>query len=382
MERIDKIKSIMGQKEIDLAIIHNPLEIFYFTGNMVQGMLFIPLEEDPVLFIRRPKERPIKKTLTYQYIDRLGEILSYPLSWKNIKQIGVEKDITTLSMLERIKKILPHGKFEDISLEIRSLRMIKDKEEINKIRKAGKIIDSLFAKAKDLINEGITERDLALELEYISKQMGNIGIYRMRNKDNETSFAHILSGANTLVSSYLDAPTGGMGISSAFPQGPSHRKFKKGEPIGIDIMINYDGYIADATRTFVIGEIPDKLKLLNQKLMEIFSSLKENLIPGNTAEEVALKALETAKKLGVDDIFMGIGRDRVKFIGHGVGLEVDEFPFIMKGFKISLRENVVVAVEPKLMDPELGMVGIENTFLITEKGPESLIEFEEDLIRI
>lgn len=382
MERIDNFKNMMEEKGLDLAIIHSPLEIFYFTGNMVQGMLFIPLEDDPVLFIRRPKERPIKKTLTYRYIDRLSEITSYPLSWKSIKKIGVEKDITTITMLERIKKLLPHGEFEDISLEIRSLRMIKDKEEINKIQKAGEIIDSLFEKAKDLINEGITERDLALELEYISKQMGNIGVYRMRNRDNEASFAHILSGTNTLVSSYLDAPTGGKGISAAFPQGPSHRKFKKGEPISIDIMINYDGYIADATRTFVIGEIPDKLKLLNQKLMEIFSILKENLIPGNTAEEVALKALETAKKLGIEDIFMGTGRDRVKFIGHGVGLEVDEFPFIMKGFKVPLRKNMVVAVEPKLMDPEFGMVGIENTFLITEKGAESLIKFEEDLVII
>ncbi|MEO0263917.1 MAG: M24 family metallopeptidase, partial [candidate division WOR-3 bacterium] len=262
------------------------------------------------------------------------------------------------------------------------IRMVKTPFEIEKISEAGKIVSKVFENVPKIFKDGMSERDLLIELEYISKKEGNIGFYRMHSFGNEASFSHILQGESALISSYLDAPTGGPGISDAFPQGASLKKIEKNKPFTIDVMVNFDGYLADATRTFVWGKVDESAEKAWQRLYEIFFRVEADLTPGSIPENIYQKTLELAHSLGVEHIFMGPGKDKVKFIGHGLGLEVDEYPFIAKGFKIPLSVNSIVAIEPKFISDEFGILGLEDTFIITDNGPVSVINFPRDIFKL
>lgn len=377
MERIEKITQVLKNKSINSAFILKPLNIFYFTGELVNGVLYVS-QDDAILFVRRPKERPLSTRTKTVFVDSFKEIKGYISA--STGRAGFELDSIPYNLVAKLSEALDIREFEDISHEIRILRMVKEPIEIEKIRKAGEIIGKTFSQVQEVFVEGMTERELLLELDYYSRKNGNLAIYRMHSFGNEASFSHILQGEDALVSSYLDAPTGGPGVSSAFPQGSSNKRIEKGKPFTIDIMVNFDGYVADATRTFALGCFPEDSKVLWEKLNSVFRFLCEGLLPGRIPEEIYIKTLEYVSSLGVIDLFMGRGKDRVKFIGHGTGLEVDEYPFIAKGFKIPLSENMIVAIEPKFVGEPFGIMGLEDTFVMNNDGPESLIPFESSLI--
>ncbi len=379
MERIKSLQKIISDRGMDAIILLKPINIFYFSGSFVNGVLYVSRDES-FLFVRRPKEREIGSTVKTFYIDSFKEIKGYVE--KEIKIVGMELDSVPYNSVQRVQKALNFSEVIDITHEVRLLRMIKGVEEIEKLKTAGKIVADVFQKVKEVFKPEMSELELLIELEYYSKKVGNIGIYRMHSFGNEASFSHILQGEDALYSSYMDAPTGGKGISEAFPQGASHKRIERDKPFTIDVMVNYDGYLADATRTFYYGKLSDDVIAFWSKLESIFSFVKDKIKPGISGDEIYKSTLEYANSLGVGDYFMGIGRDRVKFIGHGIGLEVDEYPFIAKGFSLPLQENSVIAVEPKLINKTFGILGVEDTFLLTADGPESLIPFKDYLVEL
>jgi Xaa-Pro aminopeptidase len=376
MERIDRLFKLLDDKSLDAIFVLKPLNIFYFTGAYVNGLLYIGGEK-PILFVRRPKERPLNSKAEVVYINSFKDIK--PFISLSLNNVGLELDSIPYNTVLKIVSTFGIREVFDISNEIRLIRMKKDEVEIEKIKRAGEIVGGVFERVREVFTPGMTEFDLLLELEYFSKKLGNLGVYRMHSFGNEASFSHIIQGDDAFFPSYLDAPTGGRGISEAFPQGASLRKIESGKPFTVDVMINYDGYIADATRTFIYGEVSNEIKDYWGKLISIFRFVRDLLVPGNICEDIYSKTLAYVDSLGMGNLFMGTGQDRVKFIGHGVGLEVDEFPFIAKGFSLQLEQSMVVAVEPKIFDRSFGIMGIEDTFLIEKEGAKTLIPFPQEL---
>ncbi|MDI6850811.1 MAG: Xaa-Pro peptidase family protein [bacterium] len=377
MERIDKLMKLFENKPLDAIFLLKPLNIFYLTGAYVNGVLYIGGER-PLLFVRRPKERPLNSSADVVFINSFKDIKPYisrPLS-----KVGLELDSLPYNTVLRMISTFGIEETVDISNEVRLVRMKKDDVEIEKIKSAGQIVAKVFERLRDVFIPGMSELDLLIELEYFSRKVGNLGVYRMHSFGNEASFSHIIQGESAFSPSYLDAPTGGQGVSEAFPQGASHRKIEPSKPFTVDVMINYDGYIADATRTFIYGDISEEIKDYWGKLTSIYRFLTDLLVPGSVCEDVYLRTVSYVDSLGLGEAFMGVGRDKVKFIGHGVGLEVDEFPFLARGFPLRLEENTVLAVEPKLFSKSFGIMGIEDTFLIEKDGPKSLIPFDKGLI--
>jgi len=377
MDRIDKLMKLFEDKPLDAIFFLKPLNIFYLTGVYVNGVLYLGGDR-PLLFVRRPKERPLNSRVDVVFINSFKDIklyLSQPLS-----RVGLELDSLPYNTVTRIVSTFGSKEVVDISNEIRLVRMKKDNGEIEKIKSAGQIVAKVFEKLTEVFVPGMSELDLLIELEYFSRKMGNLGVYRMHSFGNEASFSHIIQGESAFFPSYLDAPTGGRGVSEAFPQGASHRKIEPNKPFTVDVMINYDGYIADATRTFVYGNVSEEVKNYWEKLTSIYRFLADLLVPGSVCEDVYLKTMSYVGSLELEDVFMGVGQDKVKFIGHGVGLEVDEFPFLAKGFQLKLEQNTVLAVEPKLFSKSFGIMGIEDTFLVEKDGPKSLIPFDQGLV--
>jgi Xaa-Pro aminopeptidase len=193
-------------------------------------------------------------------------------------------------------------------------------------------------------------------------------------------FGHILSGPEAAVSSYADAPTGGVGLSPAFGQGPSLRRIGRNEVVSVDTMLNYNGYLNDQTRNFALGQPPSQLLDAYQLVREIHAGMCSRAIPGAITGDLYDWAWQEVTRLGRQDFFMGADTARVKFIGHGLGIEVDEFPFIAQGQKLALQTNMTFAFEPKFIIPGVGIAGLENTYVVTDGGLESLNTASDELI--
>jgi Xaa-Pro aminopeptidase len=141
----------------------------------------------------------------------------------------------------------------------------------------------------------------------------------------------------------------------------------------------YNGYVVDCTRTFYIGKIEDKLSGALDTSLHIQEAVVDRFTSGTNLKEIYDMAHEMAEKSGLGDFFMGYGKDKVKFLGHGVGLELDELPVIAEGFDFTLRENMTVAIEPKFLFPKVGAVGVENTWAAKRGKAEKISDMDDFL---
>jgi Xaa-Pro aminopeptidase len=188
-----------------------------------------------------------------------------------------------------------------------------------------------------------------------------------------------MAGPAAAVPSYLASPTGGASLSPAVAQGPSFRPIRRREPILVDYVFAHQGYLSDHTRIFAIEGLPDDLLQAHRAMLTVQAMVKQAAKPGVRTGEIYDMAVAKAADLGYGDNFMGVGEHRIRFIGHGIGIELDEFPFLAQGQRLVFEENMIVALEPKLIFPGVGVVGIENTHVVTADGLRQLGQFKEDV---
>jgi Xaa-Pro dipeptidase len=202
----------------------------------------------------------------------------------------------------------------------------------------------------------------------------------MRAFNAELFYAHVFSGADSAVPAYMDTPLGGVGPSPAFGQGSSHKKIRRNEPIIVDFAGCLDGYMVDQTRVFAIGGISDRLKKAYEDMLLVQERMMTLADKRPTWGEVYEECLALATDQGYADSFMGNRGAQVSFIGHGIGIEIDEYPFLARGFKdMTLEPGMVFAFEPKVVFPGEGAVGIENTFHLSDQGLKMLTFSDQEL---
>jgi Xaa-Pro aminopeptidase len=292
----------------------------------------------------------------------------------------MELDVLPAASYFFYQKLFPDSRIVDISGAVRQLRMIKSPWEIEMMRGAAALSRVVADAVPEILHEGLSELELSAELELAARKAGHLGIVRVRAFNLEMAFGHVLSGADAALPSYGDTPTGGMGLSPAFGQGAGKRRIGRSEIVSVDIMMNFNGYLNDQTRNFCLGPPPEKLARAYALSREIHDGLRAKAGPGAVTGELYEEILRDVEKAGWADVFMGHGDTRVHFIGHGLGLEVDEPPFVAKGQKLALREGMTFAFEPKFIVPGLGVAGLENTYLVTGSGVESLNTAPEELL--
>ncbi len=260
--------------------------------------------------------------------------------------------------------------------------MVKSPWELDMMRRAGGVSRAVAEAVPQLLREGISELELSIGLEAVARRAGHLGLIRLRGFNMDMYFGHILSGPEAAIPAYGDAPTGGLGVSAAFGQGASERRIRAGEMVSVDIMMNCQGYLSDQTRNFSIGPPPSRLEEAYRFVQEIHRRFREAARPGAVTGELYELVWHWVTEAGWDEWFMGYGAGRVAFIGHGLGIEVDEFPFIAQGQKLVLQEGMTFAFEPKFIMPGLGITGLENTYAVTSGGLESLNTATEELVII
>ena len=381
--RIAKLKSQLALRKLDAALIVQNSDLFYFTGTIQQAHLFVPLEGEPLLMVRKDFDRARAESA----IDRIVPITSPRKLPEMLRQnghppprrLGMELDVIPANLYLGYHQIFDGAEISDVSSAVRSVRAVKSAYEIELITTAAAYSDQVAESVLDFLQEGLTEVELAGMVESRARQLGHQGVIRMRLWGSEMFYGHLMAGPSAAVPSFLASPTGGAAVGPAVAQGPGFRKIRRHEPVLVDYVFAHQGYLSDHTRIFAVGSLPDELLQAHQAMLTLQAEIKKAALPGVTAGGIYEKAVRLAFEMGYADNFMGAGNRRIRFVGHGVGIELDEYPFLAKGQTQTLQAGMVIALEPKLIFPGIGVVGIENTHVVTADGLHQLGKFNEEI---
>ncbi|HTZ41094.1 MAG TPA: Xaa-Pro peptidase family protein [Syntrophales bacterium] len=374
--RIKALQSSLAEAKIDGALIVQNADLFYFTGTVPQGWLFIPSDGHPILFIRKnPNRIRSETTLEHLFNARSPRELASVLAdkgYKKFKRLGMELDILPFNQYVRYMEALNPGEVVDVSPAIQEVRSVKSPFEIAILRQAARLGDYMMRVARESLKEGMTEIELSARIEAAARLKGHQGLVRMRGFNQECYWGPVVAGANGAEPSFIDTTEGGTGISLAFPWGPSNDPIGRNVPVVVDMAATIGGYNADITRTFSLGRLPEKLEVAYRESLEILQELAGAVHPGVPVSALYVKAEKLAEKKNLLPHFMGFGNEKAGFCGHGLGLELDEPPVISRNSKAVLMPGHVIALEPKFTFPGEGVVGVEDVFLVTENGGEKL----------
>lgn len=364
------MQEMLRQGKLDGILLAHNMSMYYFSGTMQCQYVYLPAEGETLGLIRKNRERAVRESaITMTTMGGFSGLPALLAEHGHLpKTLGLELDVLPAAIYQRLDKAFAGVVLADASLQVREARQVKSAYELEQFAAAAEQVDKLHQLVPQLLHEGKEELELAAELEFALRKMGHQGTARMRGFNQEMFFGHVLSGTEGAAASFLDSPTGGVGLSAAQPQGAGRRILKAHEPITVDYGGIHNGYIVDQTRLYSLGRLPDVLSRAFEVALEVQDAVCALLRPGVTGGEIFDAAVKVAEKFGLAEHFMGYGDTQAKYVGHGVGLEFDEFPILAKKSPHLLLHNTVVAVEPKFTFPELGVVGIENTWHITDKG--------------
>jgi Xaa-Pro aminopeptidase len=286
---------------------------------------------------------------------------------KPMKRVGLQLDVMPYNDVIRFREFLGNAEILDVSPITKEIRKVKSPYEIGLMEKAAAISKKVYEKIPELLKEGMTEIELGGILEAYAKTLGHEGLLRVRSLNYEAYTWHILSGRTGSIVSQSDSPMGGLGLSPAFPVGASMKKIKRNEPILVDFGISYHGYHMDQTRMYAIGSMPDLFVGAYETCREIHYRVLDKVVEGAISKELFEFSKKFAEKMGYGEYYLGYGHHKVRFLAHGIGIELAELPYIAATHDYPINEGTVIAIEPKMVFPKKGSCGIENTVII-EKG--------------
>jgi Xaa-Pro aminopeptidase len=384
--RLTRTRAGMEKQAMEGLLVIQKMDLYYLSGSAQDGLLFVPLEGKPLLMIKREIERargesPIEDVVPLKSNREIPSLIQAHRG-KVPRALGLELDVLPVRDYFKFQGFFPGTRFTDASSILRETRKIKSLFEIGLMRKAGEIGRKVYQEAKEILKEGMTEIEFGGLLEAVAKKYGHEGLLRVRSLNYEAYTWHVLSGLTGGIVSQSDSPMGGLGLSPAFPVGASLKTIKAHEPILVDFGTCFHGYQADETRMFSIGKMGQKFVDAYNACKEIHDAVLENARPGADCEALFLKTLQLAGKLGYKDSYLGPPGLQTRFIGHGIGLELNELPFLALGQSYPLEEGMTFAVEPKIVFPGEGSVGIENTVVVTRDGCEILTPISQEIFRV
>lgn len=381
--RIAALQAKLAQGGLDAAVIVQNADLFYFAGSIQQGILVVPAAGEPAYFVRKVYERAVAES-PLEIIVKISGPKEIP-AWFGKKGIsfralGYEMDVMPVLTFNRYAALFPGARAEDISTAVREIRAVKGSSEIEAMRACGKKLCALLGRAWKQIRAGMTEMELQGFLQGSAIAAGHTTITRMRAWNQEVGLGCVISGPDAAVPSYADFPTAGKGTGPYVPVGQGYRAFGKNEPILVDIMWAQDGHLVDMARTCVVGSLPEKMTMAHALAVKILRDIESAIRPGAVAGDLYEIGLEKASHSPFAANFMGAPGYNVRFIGHGIGIEADELPFIAKGSKTVLAPGMTFAMEPKFVFPGEGAVGLENAYLVTETGFEKLTPMDDEIV--
>lgn len=370
-QRITRLCSVLKEKCINAVVLNQSADLLYYTGSVLPLYCVISSEGDAFVLARKSSVRIETEVshIRFEFFNGTKELQNIwdARQLHGIKKLGFNLDATSYSVVSRMVRLSPQAEIVDFSSELRALRMVKSEDEINIQRRAGVMVAQITDVIRGKFIPGMTELELSAHIEHFFRVNGN-GIVTSKQEGLVIASGVCSSGRNTLSGNKFDGICSGAGISPALPFGASNDIIPSHTPILFDFAFVLDGYHVDMTRMASYGEPLPVVIDAYQAMLQIEKACVAALIPGASWESVYQIAVAMSERLGFADEFMGLGREKVRFVGHGVGIQLDEPPFFAPKMQQIIEENMVVAIEPKVALPEIGVIGIENTYLVRKNG--------------
>lgn len=357
----------------EMAAVNHKVAMYYFTGTIQEGVLLIR-PQDAVFWVRRSFERACNEShfSDIRPMHSFREAAAFYGSAPKVMYVETKK--ATLDWERMLHKYFAFEELGSFDSVLQDLRMVKSEYELKQMEQSGAIHETVLdIVAPKLIHGGISEAQLAIALYSEMVQRGSHGTARFNQALGEEAVGIASFGKSGLVRTGFDGPGGTDGTCIAVQSiGNAFRKLQPGRLVYLDIPCGFDGYHTDKTVVYYYGDLAKDeqskhLMEAQQRCLELEQEVVRLMVPGGSIENLYLRTMDKFDNI-YGDAFMNGG----KFLGHSIGLVMDEAPAIAKGFKQPLQPGMTFAVEPKIALPGLGMVGTENTYVVTEKGARSL----------
>ncbi|MDR1561781.1 MAG: Xaa-Pro peptidase family protein [Dysgonamonadaceae bacterium] len=368
------VKRLLLEERGDACLVSTFVNQYYLAGKLFKGYIYLPADGETLFFVQR--ETYLTDSQVFQIrkpedIPGILQSLNYPLP----KTLFLETGQISHNDFLRLEAAFRPDKTGDATALLRRARMIKSPWEIGQFRISAQKHAEVYSRIPSLFREGMKDIDFQIEIEHLMRRNGSLGIFRTFG-DMDIFMGSLLTGSNAAAPAPYDFALGGAGMHPCLPIGCSGETIGEGNAVMVDFAGNFTAYMSDMTRVFAYGKLPDEVQRAHQLSIDMHNRLREEVRPGVSCASVWQWSLAMAEDAGFGGNFMGTSF-QAKFVGHGVGLEINEPPVLMARSKDVFRTNMVFAYEPKFVFEGIGAVGNENTFLVTGDGIENMTVFDE-----
>ncbi|MBQ4278437.1 MAG: aminopeptidase P family protein [Rikenellaceae bacterium] len=378
--RRQALQRLLQREGVDGLWVSSNVNLYYLSGRVFSGHIYLPAEGELLFFVRRPvglggdgvhyvrkpEEAPALMTAAGVAMPRV---------------LMLESDSVPYSEYMRYEKLFGRPEIRNGSAVLREARAVKTPREIAMIRRSGERHAEVYRTIPSLYRPGMTDLGLSIEIERQSRLHGSLGIFRIAGQSMEIFAGSVLAGDNADAPSPYDFAMGGGGLDRSIPVGADGTVLCEGMSVMVDVGGNFTGYMTDMTRVFSVGRLPDEAYRAHRVALDMQHEMAAMARPGTPAADIYNLCREMAVAAGLGEYFMG-HRQQAGFVGHGVGIEINEAPVLAPRSRDVLAEGMVFAFEPKFVIPGTGAVGIENTFAVTDGGVEKLTICEEEIVSL
>ncbi|RHR61849.1 Xaa-Pro peptidase family protein [Parabacteroides sp. AF17-28] len=376
----DRIQQAMQKMNADGCLLTVDVNLYYTTGRIYSGYFYLPAEGAPWFFVKRPNGLTGDQVEYIRKPEQMAELFAAH-GLKMPEKLLLEADELTYNDYMRLQAIFNPKETANATALMRNLRQIKTPHEIEMFRISAERHAKTYAEIPECFRPGMTDLEFQYEIERRMRKNGSIGIFRAFGANMDIFMGSILAGDNAESPSPFDFALGGGGMDASCPLGANGTVLKDGTAIMVDMAGNYTAYMTDMTRVFSVGRLTDLAYRAHQTALLIQSEIENIARPGTPCAELYNIAAKITENEGLGAYFMGT-LQQAKFVGHGIGIQINELPVLTPRSKELLEPNMVFALEPKYVIPGVGAVGIENSFLVTETGLEKITQFKEDIIQL
>lgn len=373
--RLGRLRRLMADASLPAILVTDLANIFYLTGRVYNGYIYIPAEGNPVYFIRRPVELEGDGVVYIRKPEQMTESIGLSLP----EAVGLELDLLPYNSVMRLRAALGDTiATPNASPVLRAARSVKTPMEQEAMRMSGTKQEHVYRLIPKLYREGMRDIELQVEIERALRLEGCLGQFRISGDSMEIYMANILTGRNADNPTPYDFAMGGAGLDPSLPVGANGEIIKDHTTVMVDANGNFTGYMTDMTRTFSLGTIEELAVKAHDTSIAICDAIAKAARPGAEAKSLWKIAETMAADAGLSEYFMG-HTQKAGFVGHGVGIEINELPVLAPRSRDIIAEGNVIAVEPKFVIPKVGAVGIENTYIVGRDATECITRAPESL---
>lgn len=376
----DRMQQAMQKIHADGCLLSVDVNLYYTTGRIYSGYFYLPAEGAPWFFVKRLNGLEGNNVEYIRKPEQITEIFAAN-GLKMPEKLLLEADELTYSDYIRLQALFNPKETANATTLMRTLRQIKTPWEIEQFRISAKQHALTYSEIAACFRPGMTDLELQYEIEKRMRKNGSIGLFRAFGANMDIFMGSILAGDNAENPSPFDFALGGGGMATSCPLGANGTILKEGTAIMVDMAGNYTAYMTDMTRVFSVGKLTDLSYRAHQTALFIQSEIENIARPGTACAELYNIASKIADNEGLTQYFMGT-KQQARFVGHGIGIQINELPVLTPRSKELLAPGMVFALEPKFVIPGVGAVGIENSFLVSETGLEKITHFEEEIISL